>query len=248
MEIFPVFAERIFERDRHHNDEERFKYTLKTRFLDKVAAFVLTADKKLIDAYIKPFVENFKVADDTDKFFQHFISAEDRLNRYEEFWMVWHLFYENIKAISTRKHYYHHTRDTIYNYLLAWPYWTKTAKEWHSLKGREKLFYKKASEDMGHFPPVLYSISKVLNEIGSNFLEDGIFWLSNMVEKNKNLLSEELEVNTIYYLENIVRKYVLTNRQRIKTTLHIKKAVISILNFLVERGSATGYLLGENIL
>ncbi|SHK15139.1 AVAST type 4 anti-phage nuclease Avs4 [Desulforamulus aeronauticus] len=248
LEIFPVFAERIFERDRYHNDEERFDYKLKTRFLDKFAAFVLTADKKLIDAYIKPFVENFKVADDTDKFFQHFISAEDRLNRYEEFWMVWHLFYENIKAISTRKHYYHDTRDTIYNYLLAWPYWTKTAKEWHSLKGREKLFYKKASEDMGHFPPVLYSISKVLNEIGSNFLEDGIFWLSNMVEKNKNLLSEELEVNTIYYLENIVRKYVLTYRQRIKTTLHIKKAVISILNFLVERGSATGYLLRENIL
>lgn len=101
---------------------------------------------------------------------------------------------------------------------------------------------------MGHFPPVLYSISKVLNEIGSNFLENGILWLSNMIEENKNLLSEELEVNTIYYIESIVRKYILTRRQKIRTTLQTKKAVVSILNFLVERGSATGYLLRENIL
>lgn len=69
-----------------------------------------------------------------------------------------------------------------------------------------------------------------------------------MIDKNKNLISEELEVNTIYYIESIVRKYILTSRQKIRTTLQTKKAVVSILNFLVERGSATGYLLRENIL
>lgn len=248
LEIFPIFAQRVFERDRYNDDEEKFDYTLKTRFLDKFAAFVLTADKQKIETYIQPFVENFKVADDTGKFFQHFISVEDSLNKYEEFWLVWHAFYKKIKAICTKKNYYHDTKEVIYNYLLAWPYWKETAKEWHSLKEREKLFYKKVSEDMGHFAPVLYSISKVLNEIGSNFLEDGILWLSNMIEKNKCLLSEELEVNTIYYIESIVRKYILTRRQKIRTTLQTKKAVVSILNFLIERGSATGYLLRENIL
>lgn len=101
---------------------------------------------------------------------------------------------------------------------------------------------------MGHYPPVLYSISKVLNDIGSSFIEDGIAWLSGMIDKNRKLLSDELEVNTIYYIENLVRKYILSNRRKIKMTLQIKKQVIIILNFLVERGSATGYLLRENIL
>ncbi len=59
---------------------------------------------------------------------------------------------------------------------------------------------------------------------------------------------EELEINTIYYIEIIVRKYILTSRQKIRTTLQKKKAVVSILNFLVERGSVTGYLLHKNIL
>lgn len=249
LEIFPIYAQRVFERDRYNDDEEKFNYELKTRFFKKFAAFVLTADKEMVETYIQPFIENFKVGEDTDKFFHHFISVEDSLNKYEEFWQVWHAFYEKIKAIcTTEKYYYYFAKEVIYNYLLAWPYWKETAKEWHSLKEREKLFYKKVSEDMGYFPPVLYSISKVLNEIGSNFLEDGILWLSNMINKNRNLLSEELEVNTIYYIESIVRKYILTNRQRIRTTLPTKKAVVSILDFLVERGSATGYLLRENIL
>lgn len=247
-EIFPIFAQRVFERDRYNDDEEKFDYTIKTEFLDKFAAFVLTADKSMIETYLQPFIENFKVSDDTDKFFQHFIFAEDRLNRYEEFWHVWHLFYDKIKAICTAKNYYHDTKKVIYNYLLAFSYWSKSAKEWHSIKDREKLFYKKVTEDMGHFHPVLYSISKVLNDIGSNFIEDGILWLSEMINRNSNLLTEELEVNTIYYLESIARKYILAYRQKIKTMPQMKRALINILNFLVERGSATGYLLRENIL
>ncbi len=69
-----------------------------------------------------------------------------------------------------------------------------------------------------------------------------------MLQKNQNLFSEELEINTVYYLENLIRKYVLTNRLKIKTTIQIKTQVVTILNFLVEKGSITGYLLRENIL
>lgn len=247
LEIFPIIARRVFERNRY-NDEDKFDYSLKTRFLDKFAAFVLSSDKEKIETYIKPFIANFKVGDDTSRFFECFISAEDYMNKYEEFWNVWKSFYNKVKAICSTESYYHYTKKIIYNYLLAGPYWKKTAKEWHSLKEREKLFFKKVSEDMGHFPPVLYSISKVLNDIGSSFLEDGILWISNIIENNKNLLNEELEINTIYYIENIVRKYIFTSRQKIRTNLKLKKSVICILNFLIERGSATGYLLRENIL
>ena len=146
------------------------------------------------------------------------------------------------------KNYYHDAKEIVYNYLLAWSYWKETAREWLSLKEREKMFFKKVADDMGHYTPVLYSISKVLNDIGSNFIEDGIAWLSEMIDNNKNLLVDELEVNTIYYIENLIRKFILSNRRKIKMTLQIKRQVVIILNFLVERGSATGYLLRENIL
>ena len=69
-----------------------------------------------------------------------------------------------------------------------------------------------------------------------------------MLQENNNLLSAELEINTIYYIENLVRRYIFTNRREVKTKLTVKKEVLAILYFLIERGSVTGYLLREDIL
>ncbi len=79
-------------------------------------------------------------------------------------------------------------------------------------------------------------------------MEDGIFWLSSIIGRTPKLVSDELDVNTVYYLENLIRRYALTNRSKIKKTRKTKDAVIATLNFLVERGSITGYLLREDIL
>ena len=70
--------------------------------------------------------------------------------------------------------------------------------------------------DIGYHPSVLYSISKILNDIGSNFINDGIVWISEILQKNNQLISEELETDTIYYIENVMRRYILTDRNRIK--------------------------------
>jgi hypothetical protein len=181
-------------------------------------------------------------------FFQEFVSVEDRLFRYDQFWIVWNAFYENINNLCKSKRSYSYTTQIIHNYLLAWPYWKEDAKKWHTLTYREKPFLKRVAEDIGHHPSVLYSISKLLNDIGSGFIDDGISLLSNIFRKNSNLISEALETNTVYYLENIVRKFILTNHHRVKTTLSIKNDILTILNFLIEKGSITAYLLREDIL
>ena len=240
--IFPIFSKRLL------TDGDKVDYTLKQRFLEKFAYFVLTSSREEIETYLKPFVYNFNNSREMADFFQEFISVECRLNQYEEFWIVWNTFYAKIVDLCKNSRSRYYANEIIHNYLLAWQYWKKDAKEWHTLKEKEKLFYKQASQDMGHCPAVLYSISKVLNDIGSNFLEDGIFWVSDILQRNKNLFSEELETNTIFYIENIIRRYILMNRQKIKKILKLKKDIVAILNFLVERGSVTGYLLREDVL
>ena len=241
-DIFPIFSKKIFIND------NRIDYTLKHRFLEKFAYFVLTSKKGEIETHLKPFLDNFNNSREMADFFQEFITVEDRLNKYEEFWIVWNAFYDKIVEICKKQDSYHYTKEILHNYLLARPYWKEEAKEWHTLKEREKLFFKKVAEDIGHHPSVLYSLSKILNDIGSNFIDDGIIWISNILEKNNQLISEELETNTIYYIENIMRRYILTNRQKIKTTPRVKKDILVILNFLIGRGSVTGYLLREDVL
>lgn len=139
---------------------------------------------------------------------------EDGIYHYEEFWTVWHLFYDTIVDMSKEKCQPHNMNSIIHNYLLAWPYWKEGAKKWPSLKDRERAFFKKVASDMGHHTAVLYSVSKLLNDIGSDFIDDGILWLSDILEKNPHLSSKDLEINTIYYMENLVRNYVFHNSQQ----------------------------------
>ncbi len=239
--IFPLFSKKL-------TDNEKNNYMLSNRFLRKFAYFVLTSKPEEIKIYILPFVENFKDFDHIADFFSDFVSVEDQVHQYEEFWIVWHLFYDAVVNMSKEKWQPHNANTIIHNYLLAWQYWKKDAKKWDSLKDRERAFFKKVANDMGHHPAVLYSISKLLNEIGSGFVDDGIVWISDMLEKNTNLSSEDLEVNTIYYMENLVRNYVFHNRHTVKTNPAVKKRMLTILEFLVAKASVTAYLIREDIL
>jgi len=101
---------------------------------------------------------------------------------------------------------------------------------------------------MGTLPSTLYALAKLLNGIGSLYINDGIIWISDIIEKNKDLAKKELESNTIYYMENIVRIYTYKNRENIKKTISLKQEILIILNFLIEKGSVVGYMLREDIL
>ncbi len=245
IELTLIVAKRAKRHDRH--DDERFEFDTRHRFLQKFAHFVLSADRADTEAYVQPLVDNFKTIDYTEEIFQEFVSAEDKLNKYDVFWEVWELFYPCILALYQRNAYFH-SSSTVHNYLLAWPYWKKCAKDWHSLKDREKGFFQRVARDIGSHPTVLYSLAKLLNQIGSGFALDGIFWVSGILERGVNLADEKLETNTIYYLENLVRGFVLRNRHKVRTTMQIKTAVLVILNFLIEQGSVTAYLVREDVL
>jgi len=223
-------------------------YILRHSFYEKYAYFILNSTKNEIQTYLKPFIDNFKNSREAGEFIREVINAEDRLNKYEEFWTVWNAFYHRIIELCKKPSSPYYAKEILQSYLLSRTYWKEDAKEWHTLKDREKLFFKKVTEDIGHHPSVLYSISKILNGIGSNFINDGVLWISSILEKNQHLLEEELDTDTIYYMENMIRRYILTSRKKIKTSLQIKNQVIIILSFLIERGSITGYLLREDIL
>jgi hypothetical protein len=240
--IFPIFAKRILQDDR----DDRIDYTLRHRFLEKFAYFILNLPKEEITTYVQPFIENFHISREMSEFFQQFIYVENRLFKYDEFWIVWNAFYEKVADLCKTKSSYY-AKEVINSYLLVGMPWDEKAKEWHTLKEREKMFFKKVAEEMGQHPAVLYSISKILNDIGSNFIDDGLTWISHILENNKQLISEKLETNTIFYIETFIRRYILKNLQQIRRSLPVKNQVIIVLNYLVERGSIVGYLLRDDI-
>ncbi len=227
--------------------EDKIDYHVRHDFLEKLTDFALNSNELDISNILKPFLENFNNSESMADLFRIFVYAEDRLNAYNNFWKVWDLFYEKIVELCKDGDSWN-TRKVIKGYLFAETMWKENAIEWHTLKESDKRFFKKISEDIGHCPSVLFSISKLLNGIGSIYLNDGILWISRMLNNNKNLWSDELEKNTIFHLENLVRKYAYRNRELLRKNNQLKREFILILNFLIEKGSENGYLLRENII
>jgi len=246
--ILPKACEELLDRDRDNKNIDQKDYTLGHRFFRKYAAFILRRDVGEIPKLINPLIENFQYTDEMADVLQEFISEEDTLNSYEAFWVVWRCFYEPVKLFCQSGINNRFADKIIDNYFLAWPYWKESAKDWRSLKDRERLFFRDAVLNMGKRISVLHAISKFLNEIGAKFLDDGVIWISDMLKQNPDHTSREAPTNTKYYLERVVRKYVYLHRTMIKTKPHVRNKLITILDYLIEKGSVNAYLLREDVI
>lgn len=242
--IISVFAEKLLLHDR----DDKIDYGVRHNFVEYFAWFVLNSPKEEVAEYVKPFLDRFNRSEAIADLFKEFVSAEDYINAYDNFWEVWNLFRPKVVELCQEGDRYWHIDKIVKSYLFAETPWRETAIEWHTLKESNKRFFKAVLSEIGHCPSALYAISKLLNDIGSSYLNDGISWVSHILENNKNLLSAKLETNSLYYLENIVKRYVYENREKVRRTKKLKQDILLILDFLTERGSVVGYLLRENIL
>ena len=248
-ESLPMLASRLLKDRRTYKDDtgdDSRIYMLRLRVCKRFAYFILEREKSEIDKYLKPFIDSFSSTEETASFIEKLVSVEDSVNSYEQFWHIWTNLYPKIKELCRGRSY--HLEQIVINYLLAWRWWRDGIEEWRSLKIENISLYSNASKEIGSTPAVLYSISHVLNSIGTNFQDDGIDWIHTIVEKNNSLNLGDLESNTLYYLERFLRKFIFTNRQRIRENVRLKNKVIPILDFITERGSIHGYLLRESIL
>lgn len=221
---------------------------VKHDFLVSYAYFVLTLKEHEIQGYLKPFLDNFRASELFADLFRQFILCEDRLGEHTKFWIVWAAFKDKVFDICRRGDRHWDVEKIVRNYLFAQEFWDDSAKEWHTLKDDNKRFFREISKGIGHCPSVLYAISKLLNGIGSQYLDDGVDWISYMLANNKVLVDSKLEVNTIYYMESLVRRYVFENREKIKKTKSTKDSLLLILDYLIEKGSVVGYMLRESIV
>jgi hypothetical protein len=242
--VTSIFAKKLVLDDR----EDKIDYQVKHDFLQAYTYFVLNLPKEEIQDYLKPFLDNFNTSESVADLFQEFVLAEDILNTYDNFWLVWNAFKEKIFDICKENDERWYVKKIVKSYLFATVQWKETAKEWHSLKNNNKRFFSELSENIGHCTSALYAISKLLNDIGSHYINDGVFWISTMIGNNRDLAEKELEVNTIYYIENLTRKYIYINRETIKRTKIIKDNLLLILDYLIEKGSVVGYILRESIV
>ncbi|EHD3898310.1 ATP-binding protein, partial [Enterococcus faecalis] len=217
-------------------------------FLEEYTKVVLSSSEKDIQTYLKPFLTEFKNVESMSDLFRMFIVVEDRMKTYQKFWIVWDIFYDKVIGMAEKGSIDNNSKKVIKSYLFASTSWNEEAQEWEAFSDEKKRFFKQVAQDLGKFPIVLYAFCVLLNGVGQIYLVNGIKWISEMISSNSNLWNEDLEVNTVYLLEKLMKEYIYKNREKIKRNVQLKKEVLVILEFLVEKGSVAGYMLRENIL
>lgn len=246
------FASKLF-KDWHQCDfKNRTNYSvniyrLRLSIFRQMSKFLLNRKTSEIDKYIDPILKSLTATEETALFIDEMVSAEDSMCRNEQFWHIWRKMYPFIKDLCLNPKDYH-LKDVIISYLLAWRWWQEGIESWHSLTATNIDFYYMTSKELSHIPAVLYSVSRVICTIGSKFKKEGIEWLYIIVSKNNALVLDDIESNTLFYIERFMRKFIFENMENIKKDFRLKLKVIEILSFIIEKGSIRGYQLRERIL
>jgi hypothetical protein len=233
-------------------DKSDFEFSMQDKFIKKLSYILLTSTKKEIDSYLKIFIKIFNGSEVIAEFFVELIILEDKIHEYDKFWYIWELFEDNIINLCKSGDEYWFIDKIIKAYFLAKSnhayMWKQEVKEWEVLKEKDIKFLRDISYSISHCPSVLYSISILLTSIGSKYEEIGVAWISKILRDNQQILEKNLDSDAVFHIEIFVRIYILKNIANIKKNSKIKNDILEILNFLVLRGSAIGYMLRERIL
>ncbi len=241
--IIRIISQKLLSDDR----EDRLDYTSKYEFLKHYARFVLHLENDKKDRYLKYFTDDFMLNEGMADLLNEFVSAEDSLNMPDSFWYVWSRFKDHIVDSINSQGWRHDKERIIESFLFARVPWKDEATAWHTFSPENREFFSDLSGKIGGESSFIYSISKLLCGIGSEFLDDGIYWISHAIKTFDIDLSQDKSGNTLFCLERYMRRYLFKNHDKVRRTPNLKAQSMVVLDFLVEQYSITGYLLREDI-
>ena len=85
-----------------------------------------------------------------------------------------------------------------------------------------------------------------MNTVGYKFDKDGVGWLATIIRNNPHLRNCQLPMNTDYYLEEYLQRVIHSQQEELKRNRVLRKQVMDILDYMVDRGSTCGYFFRES--
>lgn len=238
------------------NDDEKIDYMLRYHFLKDFTELVLKSSSERRNSLMQPVYDKFEFNESMQELIKDFIRMEDKSNCYNAFWDIW----RKLKDVIIPKCQAFPLANIDYSYeyrqkdimlkciLLANLEWNESAKEWHTLKEDDYIYFDDFVEQIPNYPAVLFSIARLIDGIGNRYFRKGITWISKIISSSNGFENIEIDSNTMFLIEGIARNYILLYRDEIRRKSRQMEEVVIILNWLVNRGSVIGYMVRENIL
>ena len=179
---------------------------------------------------------------------QGIISAEDCLQRTEQFWAVWGLFAQRIRTASwlARIDSEYPRGSELMAAVFLTQYWRDDVRHWRSLEGHSHCVH----ELFESLPPsvaILDDYVRFLYHIGEQSLPSSFERISNRLKAGdtKNMLQKG---NTVFMLEALLRRYVYGQPLELKRSRGLRESVLYLLDTLVENGSSASYRMRDDFV
>lgn len=176
---------------------------------------------------------------------------EDRLRSGVAFWSIWKgvsspIFEHRLLRGSSRIWRYDKLHKLVRVLLFADLEWKDGVKEWAPLTAN-KDFIERAAAAVGNTKAGFGALLSLLSSVGQVFLPDAITLLSQGLEKSEegDLLDDP---DAAFQLEVLLRKVCYGLGTDIRQRPEQYRAVLALLDQLVERGSHTGFRLRDYIV
>jgi hypothetical protein len=185
----------------------------------------------------------------------HIAFVAEQQNAFDRYWLFWSWFAEALlpyamepKALYKHRSYYSYDSDAIRRLLFANIPWQGVSIEMLLLKPGVELiteFVKKARVN-----PVVYAaITRLIYHFPMLF--NPAVMLEDLADFQTNQTDTHVfaEVNTVFYLERILHRFLVQDREEPKPLSKIlQQACLSLLDAMVETSSSQAYFLREHLL
>lgn len=228
--------------------------------VELIANWLFICDEQMVKIVLRKMMDVIK----KNEYFQMLLhciiyDAYTSKNR-KRFWLIWNDIFEDVEEVGKsdkghQKENFNFTRKEIYvnniilEYLLASKYaWETEIKQWELVINDNIDFWGKCCKTLGYHKATLLGIGYFINHMDFEVIKkEAITWIYEIISNHAHLWRVELLTDTIYYLENYMKIYCDYYMKEIKTDFNMRNKVIKILDFMVEKESAIGFMLRDEL-
>jgi tRNA A37 threonylcarbamoyladenosine biosynthesis protein TsaE len=238
---------RVWARDRYGKDGRR-NFELEHKALRSLAPFALKVPLEDALRLCSPLIDCVDV--NTEKAAQFVKLLVDAANKGSEdcFWGLWQEIANKaaeapwVKRLNSDRPFEAFFIDQIFLSIG----WAENVKHWKRIEGHAYRIDSLAMR-LPAAPVCLLAYLRFLDTIGQRSLPESFKVVASLLERG-DAIRMVSNADTAFYLETLLRRFVYSEPQRLKSERELRDAVLMILDVLVEVGSSSAYRMRDDFV
>ncbi len=186
---------------------------------------------------------------EVSRLLQHLVISQETLRRPDSFWQLWQAIADRARQTTwpQQLNSWHSENDELLRNLFLNMAWDEGARHWDSLDGHSE----RLSRLFASLPPtaaVLNAFVTFLYSIGSRSLPQAFVLISEQLTNSGDARLMLALPRTVAGLETILTRHVYSSPAILKSQPELRRAVLHILDELVESGSSRAYRMRDDFV